>query len=518
MVPQETLAPPRQGEKDDSARGSSAGDGLPPAGTASPLNQDIEAGQGLTNGKTSAVAEAVLANGSPGCNETAGDLGPSLVAISNIAGLPQEADGLSGRAETVRPARSSSLHGKQRWAQSTQVPSRVFKQAPPHDEHHETAASIILTPKQTYDHIVATGVAKTQITLAKQVTQGVMAGFYISFSFMLCMTVGGQIDHIQHEHPGIYNFILGAVGFPLGLTVIMVAGADLFTSSCMYMITAWLEGRVATYYVIKNWIVAWWSNLAGCLIMAQLVVWAQLFAGPKSAFPIYLAHKKTAATFGATVVKGIICNWLVNLAVWMANSARDVTGKAVGVYLPVSAFVTLGTEHVIANQFELSLAKMLGSGIPLRTIIGSNWVPATIGNIIGGAFFVGTLYAGTYGTLYERMWLRTTQLYIWIVPKRTRERIANMYDAMYDRFYGWIDWDAITAPPNSDLGTNAPGVAATAAPPAVVSQKTFKHAVSSALVDTPKLLVTAAVAAVRNPPMTPFERKRTSAALGSDVV
>ncbi|GIL96933.1 hypothetical protein Vretimale_2656, partial [Volvox reticuliferus] len=162
----------------------------------------------------------------------------------------------------------------------------------------------------------------------------------------------------------------------------------------------------------------------------------------------------------------------------------------------------------------LSLAKMLGSGIPLRTMIVSNWVPATIGNIIGGAFFVGTLYAGTYGTLYERMWLRTTQLYIWIVPKRIRERIAGMYDAVYDKLYGWIDWDAITAPPNpvSGVGTSAPTVAA------VVSQRTFKHAVSSALVDTPKLLVTAAVAAVRNPPMTPFERKRTSVGLGSDVV
>ena len=91
---------------------------------------------------------------------------------------------------------------------------------------------------------------KTQLTLAKQVTQGVPAGLYISFSFMLCMTVGGQLGD-NFPYPGIQSFILGAVGFPLGLTVIMVAGADLFTSSCMYMITAWLEGRIALYYVLK---------------------------------------------------------------------------------------------------------------------------------------------------------------------------------------------------------------------------------------------------------------------------
>ncbi|GLC47203.1 hypothetical protein PLESTB_001455900 [Pleodorina starrii] len=515
MLPQEPAALPLQGEKDDSARDSPAEDGLADAAGGCRLVQDVESGQVMPSNK----ASQSHINGVNGAfaGQAAGEFGPSLVAISNIAGLPNDVDGLPARTGSFKPGRTSSFQGRQRGPSSAPVASHAFKLAPQHDEHQEVAASCIFTPKQTYDHIVATGVAKTQLTLAKQVTQGVMAGFYISFSFMLCMTVGGQIETIQHEHPGIYNLILGSVGFPLGLTVIMVVGADLFTSSCMYMMTAWLEGRVATYYVIKNWFVSWWSNLAGCIIMAQLVVWAGLFAGEKSKFPIYLAHKKTGATFGATLVKGIICNWLVNLAVWMANSARDVTGKAVGVYLPVSAFVTLGTEHVIANQFELTLAKMLGSGIPLRTIIGSNFVPATIGNIIGGAFFVGTLYAGTYGTLYDRIWLRTTQLYIWIVPKRTRKRIGAAYDVVYDKFYNMVDWEAITAPP-APLpplpGAAQPSSALAPAGPA----KSISRALSSALADTPKRLATAAVAATRNPPMTPFERKRTSAGLGSDVV
>ncbi|KXZ43457.1 hypothetical protein GPECTOR_90g544 [Gonium pectorale] len=388
-----------------------------------------------------------------------------------------------------------------------------YRQAPKHEEHKEVAAAVILSPKDTYDHIVATGVSKTKITLAKQVTQGVIAGFYISFSFMLCMTVGGQISSIQHEHPGIYNLILGSVGFPLGLTVIMVVGADLFTSSCMYLITAWLEGRVAFYWVVRSWFISWWSNLAGCLIMAQLVVWAGLFAGAKSEFPIYLAHKKTSATFGATVVKGIICNWLVNLAVWMANSARDLTGKAVGVYLPVSAFVTLGTEHVIANQFELSLAKMLGSGMPLRTIIASNWVPATIGNIIGGAFFVGTLYAGVYGTLYERIWLRFTQAYIWIVPKAIRTRVAAGQQSLYERLFGWIDWEAITAPPADALAAAQRSSESGAVAGGSRAASVERGLTARLREETPRWVAAAFV----NPPMTPFERKHTETRLGSDV-
>ncbi|KAG2433997.1 hypothetical protein HYH02_012458 [Chlamydomonas schloesseri] len=444
-------------------------------------------------------------------------------------------------------------------ARSKQTQGHSFKNAPKAEEHRECAAAIIFSPKQTYDHIVATGVAKTTLPLSKQVTQGVLAGFYISFSFMLCMTVGGQITTIQRDYPGLYNFILGSVGFPLGLTVIMVVGADLFTSSCMYMMTAWIEGRVATYYVLKNWFLAWWCNLAGCLIMAQLVVWAQLFHG-KESFPIFLANKKTSYPFGATVVKGIICNWLVNLAVWMANSARDVTGKAVGVYLPVSAFVTLGTEHVIANQFELSLAKMLGSGMSLKTIIGSNWVPATIGNIIGGAFFVGTLYAGVYGTLYERMWLRCLQAYVFLLPRSVRERIHATRNAVYEKLFGWIDWDYITTAPadvisetaGQDLNEDSPGphdlrhhqqhqqlakASGADAANGPLDRKTgasttgggansqrgggsVSRAATSGLRGSgPGRAISSLLAeAVRNPPLTPFERQRTEAALGSDVV
>ncbi|PNW83809.1 hypothetical protein CHLRE_04g217915v5 [Chlamydomonas reinhardtii] len=517
-----------------------------------------ENGQGSaqqSNGNSSSPAVGVAinlgeANSAPGTNPEVAHAHKADVEAPEMPNVARQSEKVLTWMPSSQGLCMSSAPAS---AVRKQTQGTSFKNAPKAEEHKECAAAIILTPKQTYDHIVATGVAKTTLPLSKQVTQGVLAGFYISFSFMLCMTVGGQIPTIQANYPGIYNFILGSVGFPLGLTVIMVVGADLFTSSCMYMMTAWIEGRVATYYVLKNWFLSWWCNLAGCLIMAQLVVWAELFHG-KESFPIFLAHKKTSYPFGATVVKGIICNWLVNLAVWMANSARDVTGKAVGVYLPVSAFVTLGTEHVIANQFELSLAKMLGSGMSLHTIIRDNWVPATIGNIIGGAFFVGTLYAGVYGTLYERMWLRCLQVYVWVLPRAVRERIHAARTAVYEKLFGWVDWDYITTAPadviretaGQDLNEDSPGPhdhaaiakagvssaggnsdnagaldRKTGASTGAASQRGGvsragtsglgrggpARAISSMLVD-----------AVRNPPMTPFEKQRTEAALGSDVV
>lgn len=98
-----------------------------------------------------------------------------------------------------------------------------------------------------------------------------------------------------------------------------------------------------------------------------------------------------------TLCKGILCNWLVCLAVWQGNMARDLTGKFIGVFLPNSAFVSMGFEHCIANMFLVPLSMCLGSGISVGTFVGKNLVPSTIGNLIGGSVFVGTAYAASFG-------------------------------------------------------------------------------------------------------------------------
>ncbi|PNH10903.1 hypothetical protein TSOC_002293 [Tetrabaena socialis] len=160
---------------------------------------------------------------------------------------------------------------------------------------------------------------------------------------------------------------------------------------------------------------------------------------------------------------------------------------------------------------------MLGSGIPLHTMICSNWIPATIGNIIGGAFFVGTLYAGAYGTLYDRMWLRCLQAYVFVLPKSVRERIAAAHRSVHNTVYSWVDWDAITTPA-CELAARqeAAAAAAKSAPPA--PSRSASSAIVMAASEAPRRLATAAAAALRNPKLTPFEQRRSDRGLGSDVV
>jgi hypothetical protein len=110
-----------------------------------------------------------------------------------------------------------------------------------------------------------------------------------------------------------------------------------------------------------------------------------------------LALSKTSHPFSVEVIRGILCNWLVCLAVWQANAAKDLWGKFIGIWLPISGFVAMGFEHCIANMFMIPLSMKLGSGISVHTFIVRNLIPVTIGNIIGGGFFVATFYAVAYG-------------------------------------------------------------------------------------------------------------------------
>ncbi|KAJ9524129.1 hypothetical protein QJQ45_022511, partial [Haematococcus lacustris] len=136
---------------------------------------------------------------------------------------------------------------------------------------HEVSVKLCLVPKELYEHIVAAGELKSKWRFDKQVVMGLIAAFYIGFSFTVCMVIGGQIPQIQASNPGLQSLIYGAFGFPLGLFMICVVGADLFTSNTAYMLTAVHEGRCSWWHLLKCWVLSWFANLAGSIIMANIV-------------------------------------------------------------------------------------------------------------------------------------------------------------------------------------------------------------------------------------------------------
>ncbi len=192
---------------------------------------------------------------------------------------------------------------------------------------------------------------------------------------------------------------------PLALLGVL-AGAELFTGNNL-IVMAWADGRVSTAQVLRNWVIVCLANLVGAAGLALLVFasgHASLNGGAIGQKVVQIAVAKQELPFVTALLRGVLCNVLVCMAVWMAMAGRSVTDKAVAVALPVMAFVAAGFEHSIANMYLMPLAMLLQqsglTGYPAVTWGGmlGNWLPVILGNLLGGAVLV----AGVYHVIYKR--------------------------------------------------------------------------------------------------------------------
>jgi formate transporter len=202
--------------------------------------------------------------------------------------------------------------------------------------------------------------------------------------------------------------VLGGVAFSLGLSLVVIGGAELFTGNCL-IVMAWMNRQLKTLEVLKNWTIVWSGNLVGALGLIFLLYMAHFWTlnnGAVGTAMLKLAVAKIAPDMVTIFFKAILCNLLVCLAVWLSYAGRTVADKMAGLILPVAAFVAAGFEHCIANMFFLPFAWLLvvtgnvpaGLDVSAITLMGiaHNLIPATLGNIVGGAGFVGYVYWAIY--------------------------------------------------------------------------------------------------------------------------
>jgi formate/nitrite transporter len=209
---------------------------------------------------------------------------------------------------------------------------------------------------------------------------------------------------------GFAKFMSGAV-FSLGLMLVVIAGAELFTGNNL-MISSAMAGRIGIGRMLERWGLVYVANFIGSMLLALLFVFSGLWKtsdGALGAYAVRVAYVKVNLPFTEALLRGIGCNWLVCLAVWMALASRQTIGKIFAIFFPIMGFVALGFEHSVANMY------FIPTGILLRTIAGvapaegfsaaslgwgtflvGNLVPVTLGNIIGGGVFVGMGYWGAY--------------------------------------------------------------------------------------------------------------------------
>ncbi len=259
-------------------------------------------------------------------------------------------------------------------------------------------------PVEIAKNACAVATAKGNMSVKAMLVMGFLAGAYIAFGGFMMTTV--TQDAAQFTGVGVSK-LLGGLVFALGLMLVVVGGAELFTGNCLMPI-GMLSGCVTPGAVAKNWAVVYLANLIGSIVFAWIVYNTGLATGACGANALKIAVLKVNLTTSQMIFRGILCNWLVVMAVWMSFSAMDVISKYICCLIPISAFVTMGFEHSIANMYFIALGLFIKGGdaatvelaalapekLANLTMAGywGNIIPVTIGNIIGGALFVAVLY------------------------------------------------------------------------------------------------------------------------------
>lgn len=249
------------------------------------------------------------------------------------------------------------------------------------------------TPKEITQHFSLSATYKSNLSLSKFSLIAILGGAFIAFGGLLSVMVAGGIPGIGAANPGLVKFVAGAL-FPVGLIMVSVTGADLFTSNCAAFTYKYLQKEIDLQLFFKYLLLSYFFNFIGTQIVAFFLSFevGLLDKDPWRAYLHYYAEAKINQDFLMVFVKGIGANWLVCLGMFMGYSAKDISGKCIAIWIPVMLFVTLGYEHSIANMFFIPAAIYSGLDISWSSFVIQNLIPATLGNLIGGALFVGCAY------------------------------------------------------------------------------------------------------------------------------
>jgi len=259
---------------------------------------------------------------------------------------------------------------------------------------------------------VQTGIKKVGMKSFNVIMLGILAGVFIAFAAEGSNMAAFNL-FAKPETYGLGKVLAGSI-FGTGLMLVILAGGELFTGNTM-ILAGVLDGKVKLKDMLKNWGLVYVGNFIGSVFIAYMMVQSGLFnsgANVLGGMTIKIAAYKVGLPFMSAFYLGIMCNWLVCLAVWMAYGAKDMVGKMFAIFFPIWLFITSGFEHSVANMYYIPagiLAKanpawVAASGIAPAKLTSLNWgtfminnlIPVTLGNIVGGGVFVAGIYWFVY--------------------------------------------------------------------------------------------------------------------------
>lgn len=247
-----------------------------------------------------------------------------------------------------------------------------------------------LAPKEIANTMINVGVGKSNLKTSAMIYLGILAGMYIGFGGLANTIISQTLGNID---PGLAKFA-GAAVFPVGLMLVVIAGAELFTGNNL-MTLALVNKKITMSKMLRNWGVVWVANLIGSILLVLIVFYGDILAGDAATKAIAIAETKASLGVGTMIFRATLCNIMVVLAVWMAASAQDIISKIFACWFPIMLFVLCGFEHSVANMFFIPMGMILGAKVTFAALI-KNLVFVTIGNIIGGSIIIPFLYQKAY--------------------------------------------------------------------------------------------------------------------------
>ena len=262
-----------------------------------------------------------------------------------------------------------------------------------------------LTTGEILEKVSDSGIAKAEGKTLRLLIWALLAGAYIAFGAQASQMVSFNLL-ADPDSLGMGRLVSAAV-FPVGLMMVVLCGAELFTGNCL-MIIGVLDRKIRISGMLRNWVLVYLGNFLGALLVVALMKSTGLWetgSGLLGASVIKTAQAKVQLSFGQAFVRGILCNWLVCLAVWMSTGARETVSKIFAIWFCIGLFVIAGFEHSIANMYfipagiaaaaDSGLAQLAGCDVSVLTVgnfLIKNLLPVTLGNILGGGLFVGMVY------------------------------------------------------------------------------------------------------------------------------
>jgi len=265
-----------------------------------------------------------------------------------------------------------------------------------------------LKPAEILDVAYATGEAKASSGILKLIILGILAGSFIAFGAQASNMVAFNLLSSPETY-GLGRVLAGAI-FPVGLILVVIGGGELFTGNVL-MLSALSAKKIKCSAMLRNWVVVYVANLAGSLLIVTIIYYSNQLMGAEAmigGIALKTAVAKVNLGFMQAMLLGILCNWLVCMAVWMTFGAKTLAGKVALIYFPIWLFVASGFEHSVANMYFIPIGILIkgndaivaASGLAADKISTLTWgaffidnlLPVTIGNIIGGGIFVAIAY------------------------------------------------------------------------------------------------------------------------------